>query len=365
MRLLFGILLFVLAPSDSLDIEVTEFMSHWKLKGVQIASACDGGEVFERSYGWADEEQGIRMDGSHIMRIASVSKLVTAAGIMKLRDEGKLQLDDRLFGEGGILNEYDSIIRDRRYNLITIENLLRHEGGFSQKGGDPMFENRCGLNNEELLHRELSRRLAFCPGTAMEYSNLGFLLLSMAIEKITGEDYESWTKRNILEPAGISDMKFTSALPEERLPNESLQYTDHGFDRESCYESRDIQGLSGGGAWAASASDLCRLALAIDGKDKTKDVLSRDAVFEMTCWFDKPSYSLGWNDTDPTTGWTRTGTLYGTSALLWYFPDGQCWALISNTSSWRGSKFSKFTKALLQKIHGKYITLQTNKTDIQ
>lgn len=357
MKLLVGILLLMLTPSDSLDIEITEFMSRWRLKGVQVASVRDGGVVSERSYGWADEENGVRMRGDHIMRIASVSKLITAAGIMKLVDNGDLRMDDFVFGENGILNEYNGAIRDRRCRLITVENLLRHEGGFTQKGGDPMFENRCGLDNDALVRRELGRRLAFCPGTAMEYSNIGFLLLAMVIEKITGDDYEPWIRRNILEPAGISDMKFTSALPEQKSADESIQYTDKGFDRQMCYESRDIRGLSGAGAWSASASDLCRLATAIDGKPGTADVISADAVFEMTCWFDKPSYSLGWNDTDPSSGWTRTGSFRGTRALLWYFPDGQCWAFISNTSSWRGVSFAKNTKALLKHLHEKYITL--------
>lgn len=354
MRLLFGILLLMLAPTDSLDIEIREFMSQWKLKGVQIAAMRDDGGSIERAYGWADQENGVEMRSDHIMRVASVSKLVTATGIMKLCDQGKLKLSDPVFGEDGILNEYAGLSKDGRYALVTVENLLRHEGGFSQEGGDPMFSRRGGLDNDALLKRELSRKLSFFPGAAMEYSNLGFLILSRVIEKVTGEPYDVWTKKNILEPAGITDMIITSAAPETRGKAESVQYTDQGYDRKRSYENNDIPGLSGAGAWAASATDLCRLALAIDGKPGFRDVISADAVFEMTCWFDPHTYSLGWNDTDPRSGWVRTGSFSGTSALLWYFPDGECWAFISNTSSWKGSKFTKNTKALLKNIHEKY-----------
>ena len=354
MKILAFILLALLAQPDSIDIEVRQFMERWHLKGIQIASASDNGPILERAYGWADEQKGEELTTTHIMRIASVSKLVTATGIMKLRDDGALSLDDKVFGQDGILRRYSGLIRDPRYDLITVENLLRHEGGFTQKGGDPMFEGRLGLDNEELLRRELPRRLAFCPGTAAEYSNLGYLLLSMIIEEVTGEDYEAWIRRNILRPAGIEHMKFTSAAPEERTAEESLQYTDHGPDRVRCYENNDIRALSGGGAWAASAGELCRLATAIDGRGATADVISSDSVMEMTCWFDPGTYSLGWNDTDPARGWTRTGSYSGTSALIWYFPDGQCWALLSNTSSWMGSRFSRHTKDLLTIIHNKY-----------
>lgn len=358
MSLLLGILLAVLSPVDSIDLEVRDFMRKWHIRGLEISAIKDGENILEKAYGWADVNAGRHMTPDNTMRIASVSKLVTATGIMKLKDEGRLGLTDRLFGDDGILNEYNCFIKDRRYSLITIDNLLRHEGGFSQKGGDPMFSRRCGADNEALLQRELARPLAFYPGTSMEYSNLGFLLLSLVIEKVTGMPYEDWIRENLLLPAGIEDMRIARNGPDERYAGEVHYYTDNG-DETPCYCKNDIRALSGAGAWTASANDLCRFAAAIDGRDDIPDILSRQSVMEMTCWYDPYTYSLGWNDTDPEKGWTRTGSYSGTSALVWYFPDGSCWALISNTSSWKGAGFSRNTKALIKKLHRK-ISSQTN-----
>ena len=370
MTLLLAFILAVLPPDfgstpvDSVNLEVENFMKKWKLRGMQIAAIKDGEIVLERAYGWADVNCGRHMSPDNTMRIASASKLITAAGIMKLKDEGLLNLDDKVFGEDGILSDYNKYIRDRRYRDITVENLLRHEAGFSQKGGDPMFSGRRGADNEELLRRELARPLAFAPGTSMEYSNLGFLLLSMVIEKLGGKDYEAWIQENLLEPAGITDMRIAHNSAGERYPEEVHYYTDNG-DEERCYGRNDIRALSGAGAWTASATDLCIFASAIDGRKGVRDVISPESVFEMTCWYDPYTYSLGWNDTDPGKGWTRTGSYSGTSALIWYFPEGDCWALITNTSSWKGSRFSRNTKHLMSCIRQKFINLQNNHNSIQ
>lgn len=80
------------------------------------------------------------MDVMHVFRIASISKLITAVAIMKLQEEGKLTLQDRVFGPEGILNDtIFSDIKDPRTTKITVENLLRHQGGFSMLTVTPCF----------------------------------------------------------------------------------------------------------------------------------------------------------------------------------------------------------------------------------
>ena len=74
----------------------------------------------------------------------------------------------------------------------------------------------------------------------------------------------------------------------------------------------------------------------------------------MTEYFDKDTFSLGWNDTDPAKGWKRTGTLAGTTALVHRFPDGECWVLITNTSTWKGPGQSRYTEALFKQCRELY-----------
>ena len=116
-------------------------MDQWEIKGASLAIMKDGKLIYSKGYGYADEENEVKTDVNHIFRIASVSKLITAAGIMKLVENGTLSLDDKVFGEEGILNDTTlyAPVKDKRMNHITVENLLRHQGGFTNRAGDPMF----------------------------------------------------------------------------------------------------------------------------------------------------------------------------------------------------------------------------------
>ena len=201
-----------LSRLPAMDAVVDSFMTRWSLRGVSLSVMRNDSLLYARGYGRADASKP--MTPGTLLRMASVSKLITAVGIMKLQERGKLVLDTPVFGPFGILDGYDQYITDDNYYLITVEHLLRHQAGFTQKGGDPMFSTPAMMRaigtskapTQEQLTRYLLRRpLAYLPGTDQEYSNFGYLLLSMIIEKITGESYEAWTKREVLEPAGCTD----------------------------------------------------------------------------------------------------------------------------------------------------------------
>jgi hypothetical protein len=123
---------------------------------------------------------------------------------------------------------------------------------------------------------------------------------------------------------------------------------------ERCYGGNNIPLLSGAGAWCGSPAEIARLVASIDGRREVEDIISPEAVAQMTEYFDKETYSLGWNDTDPEKGWSRTGTLSGTTALVKYFPDGECWIMITNTSTWRGPGQARQTDALFKQCRELY-----------
>ena len=74
----------------------------------------------------------------------------------------------------------------------------------------------------------------------------------------------------------------------------------------------------------------------------------------MTEYLDTETFSLGWNDTNPAKGWSRSGTLSGTCALVKQFPDGECWILITNISTWKGPGQAKYTDALFKQCRELY-----------
>lgn len=359
---------------EKMDKDISNFMKQWGLHGMSVSVIRNDSLVFSRGYGWADEEKNVEMTPGTILRVASVSKLITAAGIMKLCEQGKVSFSDKVFGEEGILSEYTDKIKDKRYFKISVEDLLRHEGGFSTRGGDPMFTTRdiilrnrlaAAPTNSELVALMVQRSLKFYPGTSQEYSNFGYLLLSMIIEKVTGEPYEKWMQANVLQPAACRDMHIAYNNYSERYLNETRyyvpsnepliqEYNNSGREVIRCYGGNDIRNLSGAGAWVTSTPELARFVASIDGKDGVPDVLSKESVDTMTYYYDDSTYSIGWNDTKPENGWLRTGTLSGTSALIKYYQDGECWVLVTNTSTWKGPKFSRYTRGLCNKCKEKY-----------
>lgn len=359
---------------EGLDKKVRYYMRKWQFKGASLAITRNDSLVYAKGYGWADEENGVEMGPGNILRMASVSKLLTAVGIMVLQDNGQLNIKDTVFGPSGILNDtlFTKTIKDKNYYKITVEHLLRHQGGFSR---DPLFSSRDVKNQLQLDHapeREdfykvvLSRRLRFMPGSWQSYSNFGYLLLSEIIEKVSGMPYEQFMREKVLIPAGCYDMHIAGIYYKDKRPNEVRYYTHDGDGKfieeyngsgktvERCYGGNNIPMLSGAGAWCGSPIEIARLIASIDGHPGVPDIISEEAFRQMTEYLDTETFSLGWNDTNPAKGWSRSGTLSGTCALVKHFPDGECWILITNTSSWKGPGQAKYTDALFKQCRELY-----------
>ena len=346
----------------ALDSYIERFMRRWEIKGGSLAVMKDGRLIYSKGYGWADEEKGIPMSPGHIMRIASLSKLITATAIMQLCERRVLSLEGRVFGDGGILDcPQFSRIRDKRARSITVEHLLRHEAGFTMHRGDPMFTTRSiiireGLDTvpdmDRIIEYALGDRLGYTPGTGFRYSNLGYLILTKIVEVCSGMDYEEYCQENILHPAGCYDMHLARNLYEDRYPNEVRYYETHeaepvpAFDNSGdtlwrSYGGSNIEGLLGAGAWVASPAEFVRFTASIDGDPSVPDVISPESVRMMTADPDHPYRPIGWVRAGEHSDWSRTGTLAGTSALVKRQSNGYIWMFATNTSSWKGSRFTR------------------------
>ena len=360
----------------TMDSIMQRYLKRWEIHGAQLAISRHDSLLYARGFGYADKDRKIPMEPSYIMRMASVSKLITATGIMKLRDMGKIRLSDKVFGPKGILNDtfYVNSIRDKRYFDITVEQLLRHKAGFTNYAGDAIFSTRYIMQQNHLTtppdHRTLlrivlRRHLGYTPGTAQRYCNIGYTLLSLIIEKRTGMSYENFMQRYVLNPAGCYDFHIAGNYLKDRRKNETVYYmhsssvpvpefNNSGRMVVRCYGENDITTALGAGAWVASAAELCRLVASIDGDRTVPDVISPQAVKLMTQEMPDHQFSLGWNFTPRNRPWIRTGSLVGTSALVLRYPDGECWVFITNTSTWKGHKFSQDTMALFEKLRKRF-----------
>lgn len=348
---------------QEIDEAVEAYMKKYEFHGAQLAVMKNDALVYCKGYGYSDAKAGTLMEASDIMRIASVSKLVTAVGIMKMEEMGLLSLNDKVFGPEGILNDNDlcSCIRDKNIYKISVEDLLRHKGGFSARRYDPMFSVG-NVDPRETLKRELRRRLAFMPGKSQEYSNLGYYILSLVIEKLGRDSYENWMRHNVLIPMHCYNFRIAGNYLGERYTREvryhmqrgsepRYDYHGNGNKVEQCYGGNNVSGVLGAGAWVTSAPELCRFVAGIDGDWGLRDILSSASVARMTEYFDEKTYSLGWNDTNQYGVWTRTGSFSGTTAIVKYFEnENECWVLLTNTSTFLGPRIASRSSRLIRHL---------------
>lgn len=344
----------------NIDNKVESFLKQWQIAGASVAIAHNEKMVFAKGFGWSDKEEQLPVEPYNLFRIASVSKLITATGIMKLVENGKLNLSDKVFGPNGILKSapFDNYI-DENIEDIQVLHLLNHSGGWTTRWGDPLFmpysiARQTGktlpLNQDDIIEFMLGKRLHFKPGTASYYSNLGYVILGRVIETVTGQDYESYIKNAILYPLDIYDMQIGGSFINERLPLEVKYYEplDHIIVDDFCglgekvmgsYGGNDVRTLGAAGGWVASSTDLLKLLLALDGKPEPKDILSPESIRLMTTPSPVGHQPLGWRAVT-SDSWYRTGTFAGTSAILVRQDDGISYVVLLNTNTWKGPGLS-------------------------
>ena len=185
---------------------VNQATENWTM----LPDAKDGRLVLAKGYGMADMA-GEAATPETMFLLASLSKPITAAAILKLIEEGKLRLDDF------VIDYLRHLVpakgpRDPQVK-VTIRQLLNHSGGWDRdKGGDPstwtpQVAQRFGLPAQptanQLIAFIMTAPLDFEPGTQTHYSNLGYIYLGAVIEKVTGQSYENYVRKNVLEPMGI------------------------------------------------------------------------------------------------------------------------------------------------------------------
>jgi CubicO group peptidase (beta-lactamase class C family) len=325
------------AVSDlkAIDDAVTEFMKKFDVPGASIAITKDGRLVFAQGYGFANKEQGLEAGPRNLFRLASVSKPITSVAVMKLMEQGKLKLSDKVFGAGALLGtSFGSNAYGAREKAVTVQHLLEHTAGglvWSNKkentSGDPMFQ-QPGFNHKQLIGWVLDERDPSAdPGDTYNYSNFGYCVLGRVIEKVTGQSYESWVKANILNPVGAKDMHIAGDTLAERRPNEVVYYGGNVYGMK-------VSRMDSHGGWLANPIDLLRFMVRVDGFATKSDILTAETIKTMTTGSTaNKGYAKGWGINTSNGNWSHGGSLPGTSTLLWRTSDGYTMALLLNTRS--------------------------------
>ena len=357
----------------SFDRLMLNLLKRWNLPGGALAVAKDGRLVLARGYGYADKERQEPVQPESLFRIASISKPITAAAVLKLWEEGRLDLDAKAFCRPGgpqtgcilTLTPPPGARVDGRVYSVTVRQLLHHAGGWDrERSFDPMFMPYTKLaaqvlgqpppaSCEVIIRYMLGQPLDFTPGTRYAYSNFGYCVLGEIIEAVTGQSYEAFVREAVLAPAGISRMRLGHTLLKDRAEGEVKYYDYPGAPLvESVFPSGGrvpfpyggfyLEAMAAHGGWIASAIDLVRFVTALDGRrqvpkpplkpETVQLMISRPAppLWVGTAYY----YAMGWL-VRPVSGgeanWWHDGSLPGTSSLLVRTYHGLTWAALFNS----------------------------------
>ena len=209
------------APADQftgyLRKRIPELMEYYDIPGVGFALVDDAKIAWTEAFGYADIENSKKMTEDSVCRVESISKAVTAWGVMKLEEEGRIDLDvpvERYFKSWEFPESRFST------DAITVRRLLSANAGLPLGPIGIRFspEDR---NIPSLKQRLIDYSILFQePGSSFYYSNVGYWVLELLIEEVNGSDFEKYMDKTILGPLGMNDSSFTwSEEFDARIPN--------------------------------------------------------------------------------------------------------------------------------------------------
>src|SRR5688572_13123484 len=251
-----------------------------RMPGAVMGIIVDGELVWVKAAGIREATNKAPVTPETVFRIASMTKSFTAVAILKLRDEGKLSLDDPV-------TRYVPALADLPYPTsdspaITIRHLLTHSEGFPE---DNAWGDRQLAQTDETMRARMRAGIPFStvPGTAYEYSNYGFAMLGQIIAKASGRPYADYMRDNILRPLGMNSTTFEkSEVPQDRI---ALGYRreDNAWKAEPILAHGSFGAM--GGLWT-NTHDLARwvafLMSAFPPRDEAdRGPVKRSSVREM------------------------------------------------------------------------------------
>jgi CubicO group peptidase (beta-lactamase class C family) len=237
---------------------VDKAVAEERFSGV-VLLAKDGSPLVSRAWGMADPAKGISNRPDTKFNLGSINKIFTHVAIGQLAAAGRLSLSDTIRKH---LPDYPSPAADK----ITIEQLLQHRSGLGDFFGPKFMTAHASLRTlSDYLPLFAGNPLEFEPGTSQRYSNAGFVVLGLIIEKVSGQTYYDYVRDHITKPTGMSDT--SSYAIDDNVPNRAVGQTKRGPDgplpaRHGNTNTLPARGSSAGGGYS-TASDLLRFSQAL------------------------------------------------------------------------------------------------------
>jgi CubicO group peptidase (beta-lactamase class C family) len=276
--------------------EIEKLFNSWfaarHVPGAVFGIIIDGELVWVKTNGVRETKDRAPVTPDTVFRIASMTKSFTALSILKLRDEGKLSLDDPVARYVPALAGLPYPTEDSP--TLTIRHLLTHSEGFPE---DNPWGDRQLAQSDETIRAWMRAGIPFsnAPGTAYEYSNYGFAILGQVVTRVSGRPYAEYVRDEILKPLGMNSSTFEmSSVPREHIAL-GYRWEDNVWKDEPVLAHGSFGSM--GGLWT-TARDLARYVAfhlsAVPPRDEAeRGPVRRSSVREMQqAWRGQPAFAL-------------------------------------------------------------------------
>jgi len=306
---------------DALDTQFQEFLATHNIPGGLVAVASKGEILHLKSYGLANVELAVPVSDKSVFEIGSISKQFVSAAAMLLVEDGKLNLDDPVHTFLPYL--------PGEWVGVTMRQLLNHTSGIPDYEEIRSYDAyRFRMTPEEIIKIAQSRPVDFAPGQGWYYSNTGYYLASMVLERIEGQPLGRVLQNRIFGPLGMANTRL--ADPEAIIPNRAAGYWVNKVNTLINRNPTETSSTLGAGGLLSNAGDLAKWDAALYGDDflsaESKAAMWSPAILPGG---ENTGYGLGWSVT-PYKGLTsqhHSGQVAGFTAFFDRFP-GQEMAVI-------------------------------------
>ena len=320
-----------------LDSTIRSNLDQQRIPGAAVAVVHEGRVTFSRCYGYADTEKKVAVTEDTYFMVGSLTKSFTALAVLKLIEQGKIDPNADIknyIPEFSIRNLYEGEVS------ITVNHLLTHSAGL-MIDYYARFKGEKKYSNAELLSQLRNEYLCFKPGSAYKYSNIGYRLLSMIIEQVTGQRFEDYLEKEVFQPLDLNKSTFD-------YTDDMALHMSKGHNGETEISMFDCEDKSASGLFS-TLNDLTLFLKfmtsrsphsreAIDN-NKIIDSIIRNANPAIDTFYDsKNVYSAGWclnfyQFQGIQTVLSNSGGINGFSAAITYIPEERLGIIILTNSS--------------------------------
>ncbi|MEO9870043.1 serine hydrolase [Ekhidna sp.] len=304
-----------LSITDSITQWAESFREEQNIPGLQLAVMKNDSLMYSNAFGYSDQLNKVKANPTTQFRIASVSKTLTSAGIMKLVSEGKVDLDESV-------REYVPTFPQKKYP-IKVRQLLSHLGGIRDYYGvswkDELFIQEHYNSSNEAISIFSNDSLVAEPGTQFVYSSFGYTLLGAIIESASDQSYLDYMSNEIWRPLKMS---FTYGDIADSTMNDKSKFYFLTGEEASPY---DLSYIYPSGGLVSTSEDLVKFgSMLLNGKLLDESSLDQTFNTQYTSKDEPTGYGLGWylgKDSNDTKAWYHAGELPSSGSFVVIYPE--------------------------------------------